>query len=174
MVTWTSYPGYDDKVGQETTIGRETWVTAVPELRNFCRDFQPSAEEPLILRLEQLLGLPPMVGKTRVVELWVDPDDLFRPTPDDQITDTVAQLTVPPPSAFDSEEDYEFARDWYNSQLAGQRYDDPKQGYPWTRLGYTFDWGNSESEVGLSEFVIKAKSPAKVERVSSTEEYCQK
>ncbi len=174
MVTWTSYPGYDDKVGQETTIGRESWVTAVPELRNFCRDFQPSAEEPLILRLEQLLGLPPMVGKTRVVELWVDPDDLFRPTPDVQITDTVAQLTVPPPSAFDSEEDYEFARDWYNSQLAGQHYDDPKKGYPWTRLGYTFDWGNSESEEGLSEFVIKAKSPAKVERVSSTEEYCQK
>lgn len=174
MVTWTSYPGYDNQVGQETIIGRETWVTAVPELRDFCSDFHPTPEEPLALRLEQLLGLPPMVGKTRFVELWVDPDDIFRPTPDNEITDTVAQLIVPPPSAFDSEEDYQFARDWYNSQLAGQRYDDPTQGYPWTRLGYTYDWGNPNSEVGLSEFVIKAKSPAKVERVSTTQDYCQK
>ena len=173
MVTWTSYPGYDNQVGKETTIGRETWVTAVPELRNFCRDFHPTPEEPLTLRLEQLLGLPPMVGKTRFVEVWVEPEDIFRPTPDDQITDTVAQLTVPPRSAFDSEEDYEFARDWYNSQLAGQHYDDPAKGYPWTRLGYTYDWCNSDSEVGLSEFVIKAKSSAKVERVSTTEDYCQ-
>jgi len=26
--------------------------------------------------------------------------------------------------------------------------------YPWTRLGHTYDWGNSGSEIGPSEFII--------------------
>ena len=27
--------------------------------------------------------------------------------------------------------------------------------YPWTRLGYTYDWGNPRNLVGLSEFVLR-------------------
>jgi hypothetical protein len=28
-------------------------------------------------------------------------------------------------------------------------------GYPWTRLGYSYDWGNPKNPVGLSEFVLR-------------------
>ena len=37
--------------------------------------------------------------------------------------------------------------------------------FPWTRLGYTYDWGNSTSEIGLSEFVIKNNSQVTVFKV---------
>lgn len=34
--------------------------------------------------------------------------------------------------------------------------DDPETwGWPWTRLGYTYDWGNPRNPVGLSEFVLR-------------------
>jgi hypothetical protein len=29
--------------------------------------------------------------------------------------------------------------------------------YPWTSLGYTYDWGNPFTHVGLSEFVVNGK-----------------
>src|SRR5207244_300549 len=31
LVTWTSWNGYDDKIGQSIPLGREVWVTAAPE-----------------------------------------------------------------------------------------------------------------------------------------------
>lgn len=174
MVTWTSWNGYDSLVGQETALGRETWVTAAPQLQTFCQTYAATPETPLPLRLEQLLGLPANNGKTRVVELWVNPADMFRPSPDGEIDDTVAELELPGPEHFASQQEYEFHRDWYNLQMSLQNYDDPSKGYPWSRLGYTYDWGNAESEVGLSEFVIAAKSQVAVEQVYSTEEYCTK
>ena len=172
MVTWTSWNGYDSLVGQETKLTREVWVTAVPQLQTFCQSYSATADMPLTLRLEALLGLPANVGKTRVVAMWVTPTDLFRPSPDGEINDTVAELELPGPERFPSQQDYEFHRDWYNLQLSLQNYDDPSKGYPWTRLGYTYDWGNPASEIGLSEFVIAAGSTIGVEKVYSTAEYC--
>lgn len=170
--TWTSWNGYDTQVGQEIPLTREVWVTAVPQLQGFCQTYAATAETPLTLRLEQLLGLPPNNGKTRVVEMWVDPADLFRPSPDGEIDDTVAELELPGPERFASQQDYEFHRDWYNLQLSIDDYDNPAKGYPWTRLGYTYDWGNPDSEVGLSEFVITAGSTIKIENVYETAAYC--
>jgi len=60
-----------------------------------------------------------------------------------------------------------------------QWFHDPKQktygadGYPWTRLGYTYDWGNPKSEIGLSEFVIRAGATVTIHAVSDTVNYCQ-
>jgi len=170
--TWTSWNGYDTQVGKEIPLTREIWVTAVPQLQGFCQTYAATAETPLTLRLEQLLGLPPNNGKTRVVEMWVNPADLFRPSPDGEVDDTVAELELPGPERFASQQDYEFHRDWYNLQLSIDDYDNPAKGYPWTRLGYTYDWGNPDSEVGLSEFVITAGATIKIENVYETAAYC--
>jgi hypothetical protein len=43
--------------------------------------------------------------------------------------------------------------------------------YPWTRLGYTYDWGSSITEIGLSEFVIKKNSQIIVHEVYDNESY---
>ncbi|MEZ4436423.1 MAG: hypothetical protein R3F65_28825 [bacterium] len=47
------------------------------------------------------------------------------------------------------------------------------EGYPWTRLGYTYDWDPAAgSVVGLSEFVIRPGSVVGVESVTGTGAYC--
>ena len=169
MATWTSWDGYDDVVGQDMELQREIWVTAVPQVQSFCQSYVAD-EVSLSLRLEQLLGLPPADGKDRFVEVWVNPDDIFRPSPDPEIDDTVAELELGTADEFDSEEDYEFHRDWYNFQVS-LSYDE-ENGYPWTRLGYTYDWGNPESEVGLSEFVVQAGAMIGVNQVHANADYC--
>ena len=39
-------------------------------------------------------------------------------------------------------------------------------GYPWTRQGYTYDWGG-RTKFGLSEFVIKKGVPVKIKSVTT-------
>jgi len=170
MATWTSWNGYDAEIGNEMVLTRETWVTTVPEFQTFCQIYPAQADTPLVLRLEQLLGLPPHNGKTKIIEMWVPADGLFRPSPDPEIDDQVAGLELPDVAAFESQADYEFHRDWYNLQNSLSY--DPANGYPWTRLGYSYDWGNPTSEVGLSEFVIWAKTSVIIENVYTNEAYC--
>lgn len=162
MVTWTSYAGYDDLVGEETELGVEVWTTVAPQMKEFCQALG-TQDDVLSLRLEQLLGLPPNNGKDRVVELWVEPSAMFRPSPDPEITDSVAELDFP-------EGTDQMHIDWVES-LEASSYG--TGGYPWTRLGYTYDWNPDTSEVGLSEFVVTQGTTVGVESVTPTNEYCQ-
>ena len=43
--------------------------------------------------------------------------------------------------------------------------------YPWTRLGYTYDWGDSTTHVGLSEFILEQNATVMVKSVTSTVDY---
>jgi hypothetical protein len=163
MTTWDSYTGYDALVGQETTLGVDVWVTPGRDLQDFCRKSGLQGEA-LALRLEQIIGLPPKNGYDRMVELWVPVDGMFRPSPDPEITDSTAQLDFPPntPQAHVN---------WINNLTASTYGPD---GYPWTRLGYTYDWSpEAATEVGLSEFVITKGTAVVVESVTPHDEYCQ-
>ncbi|AUX36745.1 MULTISPECIES: hypothetical protein [Sorangium] len=162
MLTWTSYAGYDELVGEETELGVEVWSTAAPELQAFCRASGLEGAA-LSLRLEQLLGLPPDSGKDRVVALWVPAESMFRPTPDLEIDDTTADLDFPEGTPQEHE-------DWFNALKATSYGED---GYPWTRLGYTYDWSPEGQEVGLSEFVIRKGTTVVVESVTPQDEYCR-
>jgi hypothetical protein len=162
VVTWTSWDGYNSEVGESVNITRDVWVTVAPEVREFSVKNHLSGEA-LVLRLEQLLGLPPHNGKKWFVEMWVSPDALFRPSPDTESTDHEAELDF----RRDASEEY---RQWFNS-LKAESYGE--NGYPWTRLGYTYDWGNPSGEVGLSEFVIGAGASVTVRLAASTGDYCQ-
>jgi hypothetical protein len=120
------------------------------------------------LRLEQLLGLPPENGKTKFVELWVSPKDLFRPSPDPEVSDHEAELNFPESDRFITvNEEY---RQWFLS-LKQRSYG--ADGYPWTRLGYTYDWGNPNHEIGVSEFVIRAGAEVMIHAILNTMDYCQ-
>lgn len=45
-------------------------------------------------------------------------------------------------------------------------------GYPWTRLGYTYDWGSrSSNKYGLSEFVIMPGSKVEVRFTKNIKSY---
>ncbi|MBX7259239.1 MAG: hypothetical protein K1Y02_22955 [Candidatus Hydrogenedentes bacterium] len=175
MVTWTSYTGYDDLVGKsvvlsdlakaETMTTRDVWVTAAMGVQFAIAECK-SMPNGLVVRLEQLLGLPPNSGKTRFVEFWVDPQDLFRPSPDPEISDSEAELD------FQTSDDYVVVSPEYITwfeDLKASSYGEG--GYPWTRLGYTYDWGNPCSEIGLSEFVIRTGATVDVHSVTLTEDY---
>jgi hypothetical protein len=162
VVTWTDYNGYDDKIGKSVNISRDVWVTTAPELKNFCKSLNGEKT----LRLEQLLGLPPKAGKTRFVEMWVKPGDLFRPSADPEITDSEAEIEFRTSNKFVKVSD-EYIK-WYND-LKKQSYG--TNGYPWTRLGYTYDWGENQSHIGLSEFVIMPGATVEIDRISSTKDY---
>jgi uncharacterized protein (TIGR03437 family) len=165
-VLWTSWTGYDSLVGSSTVLARDAWVTIVPELKEFCAA-TPIPADALTLRLEQLIGLPPHNGKTRMVEIWAAPEDVFRPSADPEITDHEAEL--------------DFRTSWRYSMTSPDHVawiENLKSisygptGMPWTRLGYTYDWGNPDTHVGLSEFVIRNGATVEIQSVAGTAEYC--
>ena len=165
VVTWTDAPP-DTTARDSVTTGEDIWVTAVPEVQDFCNDLDLSGDA-LNLRLNQRLGLPPDSNYDRFVELWVDPDDLFRPCPDPQITDRQCELDYPEPERFLQVSDDH--RAWFED-LRASSYDE--DGYPWTRLGYTYDWGAPDDPVGPSEFVIRSDAVVAVASITPTEAYC--
>jgi hypothetical protein len=151
----SSYP-----VGETvTTSWGETWVTVVPEIQTFFQNCGSGSN--LTLRVLQVLGLPPNSSSTYFVEMWVSPASLFRPTPDNEVTDTTAGLDFP----VSATSEY---RNWFSGSIIDSYY--PER-YPWTRLGYTYDWGNTASHVGLSEFVLKQNSTVTVNAVYTINDY---
>ena len=162
MVTWTSWDGYDDKIGEKMQLTREVWTTPVPQLQTFISQFNLN-EDNLTLRLEQYLGLPPENGKTKFVQMWVEPKDLFRPCPDPEIIDTSCSLKFPS----NVEPQYQ---EWVNEKILTSY---GKNGYPWTRLGYTYDWGSITTEIGVSEYVVRVGAEVEIDSVINTIEYVQ-
>ncbi len=161
---------YTDEVGKSYNPGDYyIWVTAVPELRELCREPGFGGND-ISLRLRQLLGLTPTTKVVAFVEFWVAPTQLFRPTADNEITDTTAGLNLPD----DTEPWY---REWFNTLRAHQYFQSEKpkhNAYPWTQLGYTYDWGKPNSPQGLSEFVIKANEEVIINAIFTIDAYCDK
>jgi len=44
--------------------------------------------------------------------------------------------------------------------------------YPWTALGYTYDWGSPDDPVGASEFVASGGTQVVLEAMMSNEAFC--
>lgn len=160
VVTWTKYASSYPVNETVTTSWGETWVTAAPEIKVFFKD-HVNPDVNATVRAAQLLGLPANTTNTYFVELWVNPQSLFRPSPDNEVNDTAATLTFPSYATTDYKE-------WFNNNIIYSYY--PLK-YPWTRLGYTYDWGNTANHVGLSEFVLRQNSTVTVKSVTPTTEY---
>ncbi|MEM7029313.1 MAG: LysM peptidoglycan-binding domain-containing protein [Chloroflexota bacterium] len=151
------------------------WVTAVPEFQRFCTNYQGEVE--FTLRLAQRLGLHPKDAdpnddgfKTQIFELWVSPLDLYRPSPDPEISDREAELDFPSSPYFTIAAEYQT---WFEDNKQNSFHsDNVRYLYPWTGLGYTYDWGDEESEVGFSEFIIRPGASYVFARVAPTNEYC--
>ena len=111
--------------------------------------------------------MPPNVEKKYFVEFWVRPQDLFRPCPDAEVSDTHCGLAFP-------EEVTDEHKDWINNQRLESYYNPVwDKNYPWTQLGYTYDWNpKNKNHVGLSEFVIGKNKNVVVKGFKTTEEYC--
>jgi hypothetical protein len=165
--TWASWAGYRDNVGKEMTLAQEVWVTTVPEVKRLCAGYGLPLSK-LTLRLEQLLGLPRKSQKIFFVEMWADPDEMFRPTPNPDITNHESALDFPRSKNF-MRVDPAYVT-WFEDKKSSSY---GANGYPWTRLGYTYDWGNPSSKRGASEFVVRKSAVVGVVSTTDTEQYCR-
>jgi hypothetical protein len=153
----------------------DIWVTVEPHLREFCRAYavaHDGNQDELTQRLEQRLGLPPASGDTTFVRIRLShatSKTIFRPC-SDPATNT-AHCEAAPPA-----EKTEYAKWFYKQYYSAFGLPRPNL-YPWTSLGYTFDWarGNDGQFVryGESEFVIPAGTEIEVLGSMSTAEYCR-
>ena len=192
MATWTKKKYYDGKVGQPYTLPAgdnpvTVWVTAVPYLQRSCRGWGLPPQD-LPLRLAQALGMPPPKpdGYDAFVQMWADPRTFFRPCPDPEITDRECQVslnggpvdrTAPCPWSKDQVSKTFVAVsdkhvDWMCANWKTTYTEPGKTRYPWTALGYTFDWGDLLHPQGQSEYVVPPGTTVWIESISSAEEYC--
>lgn len=160
---------YAPYLGKSYNTGSHNiWITTAPELQNLCLDPQFGGND-LDMRLREILGLTPTATVTSFVEFWVQPSDLFRPAPDNEITDNTAGLSLP-------DDVSSWYRLWFNSLRSSQYFqsnDPAHDAYPWTQLGYTYDWGGDpQSSIGLSEFVIKTNANVIVNGIYTIDQYC--
>ncbi|OMJ69699.1 hypothetical protein SteCoe_32509 [Stentor coeruleus] len=169
----------------------ETWFTAYPDLKASCKQYSVQNKT---LRMLQQLGLPPIEPINAIVEVFVNLTDLFRPCPDPEIFDSECLLEVPVINVrsnnseapwFCPENGQEFVQvasrwvnvntehfiwmcnNWRGSYNSTEAY----MNYPWTGLGYTYDWA-TQLGYGLSEFVVGKGSIVKFKARYNIEEYC--
>lgn len=201
VVTWTRKKNIPDYKKQNAPAYKDTWVTIASNLRSFCQDYVKSNgadSTQLTQRLEQRLGLPLHSGYDTFIELTVTPKDIsefFRPCNDPDPTTKKCEVARPcweanansstclprtpallkddlndPKKKQALENRYWSLNQYYNS-FASQNQ------YPWTFLGYTFDWapndaGNDLVRFGESEFVIPAGAPIQYVSDTDTVTYC--
>ncbi len=169
VVTWKGDDTYFKPFlnwGYYNTQRWPLWVTTAPQLLEFMKKEKPADAN---RRLKQLLGLPPNSTYNYFVELWVKPEDLFRPCPDKEITDSKCDV------CFTATADSTY-KAWVNNTRIDRYYPcELYKQYPWTALGYTYDWNpKNKTHVGMSEFVIPAHTNVVVNAIYTTEEYLKK
>ena len=154
----------------DRTMTEDVWVTLVPEVRDSCRHFQ---DEDLLLRLRQQIGLPPDFAIDSMTEMAVRPRDLFRPAADPSIhttrpcPDSVGPADCGgafPPGAT-------AAHEAWIARTGLLLWRDPG-GFPWTRLGYTYNWHPGSPRYGASEYIVPQGTAVRVLSVTATEAYC--
>lgn len=114
------------------------------------------------MTFEQLLGLPLDADYTHVSAMWVDFDEVIRPAYQPDVTQQLSARTLDGSALGDHAE-------WFWAYYESS-YSDAGP-YPWTRLGYTYDWADNGIEYGLTEFLVLPASTVEVEWTKSAEEF---
>ena len=105
------------------------------------------------LRLRQLLGLSREDKITHFSTLWVDPKNIIRSAYNPDITSS--EMACRFEDGDDSQLDSigMWHRNWFDKAWSTSYRS--RGGHPWTRLGYTYDWGaEGRDKYGLSEFLV--------------------
>jgi hypothetical protein len=136
------------------------------------------------VRLTQLLGLPaprtplrPDGYARQFVTMSVPLAAVFRPCTDPRTDTTACGTQLPPSLPANAPPDY---YKWFaNQAMSSWRIPAEgaaPEGYPWTRLGYTYNWmPGAASRYGVSEYVIPGASRATeviVRSIETIKDYC--
>jgi len=176
VYTWSRSQFYsaDYVPGYDFDLYGETWLTTATEVADACAGMEG---DDLSLRVEQLLGLPEGGGRDVFLKLWIDPAVLFRPCADPDTATTTCPIASPLEATDDGGVYWSCGDGPHQQWLCEtwtERYgaSDTGSRYPWTALGYTYDWGNLDDPVGASEFVAPAGTPVTLEAIVDNETFC--
>ena len=138
----------------------EIWTFTDKEIVQWYKENKDGVED-WTLRFNQLLGVPADKEYACVSAFWVDLDELKRPAYETDITQQIdpEKLTT---------EDVDGIQDWFDDNIVWSYFD---SAYPWTRLGYTYDWADNDTDYGLSEFIILPDSVIEVEWTKNQAEF---
>jgi hypothetical protein len=158
------------------TIKHDVWVTVVPELQIACRTF----EGDVAMQVRELLGLPPDYQIPQIVLMKVRATDIFRPTPDPSPY-TICPCGNSPDGACRFSESAQCGNafpegvspshiQWIAETTFSVRQS--PHGFPWTHLGYTYNWKPGADTYGASEYIVRKGANVTVESNLSPEKYC--
>ncbi len=160
MVSWHKYPeSYPDGSTFVCSYG-DIWTFTDREILSWYEENHEGVED-WELRFEQLIGLPVEKEYTHFTAFWVDTDELARPAYQTDITKQISEADLDGSALGDY-------KAWFDDNVLWSYFD---SAYPWTRLGYTYDWKEDDAEYGLSEFLILEGSTAEVAWTVTTEEF---
>lgn len=161
LLSWHEHPDrYVEGESFTNTYG-EIWTFTDMEILSWFYENHEGVEA-WELRLEQLIGLPPSAEYTHVSAFWVNLDEVIRPA---YQTDVTKQMSA---DLLDGSALGAY-KEWFDGN-AEYSYSEETP-YPWTRLGYTYDWAAGSDEYGLSEFLILSNSVIEVEWTKTTDEF---
>ena len=175
----SKYNHYYNKVngGEVFTTDCYTWVFEINDFKSRCKDkkmgnfklddkvfsLEDLDKYKACERISQLMGIDIYPEHIWLCTFTVDLDNIFRPAYQTSIisSDFVKNngkwkvndegiINLPKKeikSATDSNIQHISPSHWLGLLQESKEY-------PWTRMGYTYDWGNTEDHVGVSEFVI--------------------
>jgi hypothetical protein len=182
VVTWTSKnraPCPLDKPRCSFTVGADRiWVTLAGEVQGRCRAWSLSGVA-LRRRLEQLLGLPPDPPPQHEYAVFatmqVPRDALERPCLGIDAGDPAhPKCTIAVPAQFAASAAMQsFVGKQMMSSYVVRNPSGP--GYPYTRLGYTYDWApgaEAQRHYGASEFVVAPGTRVDVTDEVESDAYC--
>ena len=152
LVAWHN-DGDRFKDGEITHLkdGEVLWAFTDKEFLKWFRENHDKVDN-WDIRLKQLLGKSPDTDNRYFTVFWVRVTDVFRPAFFPEINTDMMNTAFTNTLEEDTSENAMWFKNWFDKTNAIAYR---KDGFPWTRLGYTYDWGNPDSKYGLSEFIVK-------------------
>ena len=163
LYTFHKYPdSYPDGANVTLEWGN-VWTFTGGELEDWYQENKESVTD-WQTRMKELIGLRPDNESNYFTAMWANPEDIFRPAYVSDIETT--EMT----DSFSDDVSAEY-KEWFDANIISSYFDGK---YPWTRLGYTYDWADNGEDYGLSEFIIQKNSDVKVAYTVTLEEMLQK
>ncbi|MDE7121499.1 MAG: hypothetical protein K2O42_04995 [Oscillospiraceae bacterium] len=159
LLTWHNYPdSYPE--GETVSIAwGPVWTFTEQELLSYGKELH-NADAPE-MRFKQIIGFAPDSQHSTVTGFWVDPKNVKRPAY--QSNPTIGDMTTD----FGENTDEEY-KNWFDENILWSYY---YGAYPWTRLGYTYDWADNGTEYGMTEFIVENHAEVTVAFTETTDEF---
>lgn len=159
LFTWHDYDDECEPGGPVPSGGGDIWATSLGEMTAWYEEHHEGVTD-WELRFAQLLGVHADEGYTCFTGFWVSPEDVIRPA---YLTDIKAQMEI----GYDNLQEGPY-KEWFDQNILWSYFESD---YPWTRLGYTYDWSGGASEYGLTEFLISESSRTEIVFSCTTDEF---